>query len=444
MQINQSEVKDLTTVVSITLEPADYQETVLKELKKIRQKANMPGFRVGNVPLNLIKKMYGKSVLADVLNQTVSDKLFEYIREQKLNILGEPLPNEEQTPQIDFDNDDTFTLAFDLALAPEFDAKLTAKNKLTEYKIEVTDAMIDEQVKGYAERYGTYSDADEYQKGDLLRGLLTEQKENGISKENAVLNPEYMSDKKQLALFNNCKTGDVITFNPKKAYNNDVEVSSMLGISKEEAAALESDFTFQISVITRHTAAAVDQELFDKVYGAGAVADESAFRARIKTDLENHFAEDCNYKFGLDVKQAIMKKMEKLQFPEDFLRRWLKTSNKDMTDEKLEKDFPAMIEELKWYLAKDQLTKEFNINVEKDEVEAYARRMAKMQFLQYGLSNIEDKYLDNFAQDMLKNEDQLRGIVERVAENKLYEAVRTVVKIEEKTISRDDFSKLFE
>ena len=443
MKIEQSELKDLQAVVTLTIEPADYQDEVQKQLKQVRQKAQIPGFRPGMVPLGLVKKMYGKGVLADVLNKLVGENLQKHIEDNKIAILGDPMPNNELTPNIDMDEQDTFTFAFDIAVAPEFDAKLTGKNKLTEYKIEVTDEMVQRQAESYAARYGEYVEVDAAQEGDILRGTLTEQKEGGIVKENAILNPQYMQDKKQQKLFAKVKKGDVVTFNPMKAYGSEVEVSSMLSITKEQAEGLESDFTFEIQSITRHEAAKIDGELFAKVYGENAPKDEAEFRARIKAEIEQNMAEDSKYKFGLDAKAAILKKMEKVAFPEAFLRRWVLATNDKMTEEQLDKDFPQMLEELKWHLAKDQLLKAFGIEIQKEDVEAYAKEVARMQFMQYGMMHVEDKYLESFAQDMLKKEDQLRGIVERVAENKIYDALRGVAKIEEKAISHEEFGKLF-
>ena len=436
-------MKDLQAVLTLTIEPADYQEKVQKDLKQIRQKANVPGFRPGMVPMGLVKKMYGKGVLADVLNKVVGEQLSKYIDDNNLKVLGDPLPNNELTPDMDLDNQDTFTFAFDIAVAPEFDAKLNGHNKLTQYVITVTDEMVDKQVNSYAERFGEYVDAEEVQDGDMLKGLLTEQKEGGIVKEDAVLMPAYMKDDAQKALFQGAKKGDVVTFNPAAAYGSEVEVSSLVGVSKEEAKDLTSDFTFEIKTITRHQPAAIDGELFAKVYGENNVKDEADFRARVKAEIEANMAEDAKYKFGLDAKAAVMKKMEGLQFPEAFLKRWVLATNEKMTQEELDKDFPAMLEELKWHLAKDQLMKAFEVKVEKEDVEAYAREVARMQFMQYGLMHVEDAYLDNFAQEMLKKEDQLRGIVERVAENKIYDALRGVAKVEEKAISHEDFGKLF-
>ena len=359
MQITQSELKDLKAVVTLTIEPADYQEEVAKQLKEVRHKAQMPGFRPGMVPAGLVKKMYGKGILADVLNKLVGEHLQKHIEDNKLQILGDPLPSEE-SPKIDLDNEDTFTFLFDIAVAPEFDAKLNGKNKLPEYTIEPTEEMINKQVEAYANRFGEY---------------IPEDKEKGTKAE---VKP-----------------------------------------------------------------CAVDAELFAKVYGADAPKDEAGFRERIKEDIVRSLAEESKYRFGLDVKAAIMKKMEKIAFPEDFLKRWVLATNEKMTQEELDKDFDKMLDELKWHLAKDQLMKEYNINVEKEEVEAFAKRIAQMQFMQYGLMNVDDAMLDNYAQEMLKNENQLRSIVERVVEDKIFEAVKGIAKIEPKTVSQEEFDKLF-
>lgn len=359
MKIEQSELKDLQSVIKLTIEPADYQEEVNKELKQVRQKAQMPGFRPGMVPAGLVKKMYGKGILADVLNKKVGEGLQKHIEDNKLQILGDPLPNDEQG-KIDLDHEDTFTFAFDIAVAPEFDAKLTAKNKLPEYTIEATEEMIDKQVEAYTNRFGEY---------------IPEDKEKGTKAE---VKP--------------CK---------------------------------------------------VDAELFAKVYGDNAPKTAKEFRARIKEDIQNSLAEESKYRFGIDAKEAILKKLEKVAFPVDFLKRWVLATNEKMTQEELDKDFDKMLNELKWSLAKDQLMKEYNINVEKDEVEGFAKRIAKMQFMQYGLMNVEDEHLTNYAKEMLKNENQLRGIVDRVVEDKLFAAIKGVAKVEPKKISQEDFDKLF-
>ncbi|MBR1928936.1 MAG: trigger factor [Paludibacteraceae bacterium] len=445
MQVTKTDIDQLNAKLSIVIEPQDYEEKVQKELKDIRRKANVPGFRPGMVPTSLVKKMYGKAVLGEQVNNAINEGIYNFVKEQKLNILGEPLPNDTETPAIDWDVDTTFTFVFDIAIAPEIDVKLNGKNKLTYYDIQVSEEQVNNQIESYAYRFGEYKQVEEYQGNDMLRGKLVENKENGVVKENAVLSPEYMQDEDQKKLFEGAKKGDIITFNPKKAYNSEVEVSSMLSIKKEEVAGLADEFTFEIQSITRHEKADVNEALFAKVYGEGKVSDEADFRNRIKEEIKGNFKQDADYKFGLDAKAAIMKKMEKVEFPEAFLKRWLLQQNEQkMTEEQVEKEFPKMIEELKWHLAKDQLAEAYEIKVEKADVEAYAKEMTRMQFLQYGLSNISDEMLTQYAQETLKKEDQVRGIAERVAENKIYEALKGIVKLETKEISYEDFGKLFE
>lgn len=442
MQITKSDAEKLMYKITMVIEPADYEENVTKELKNIRRKANVPGFRPGMVPAGLVKKMYGKAVLAETINKVIGEKLYEYIEQENLNVLGEPLSNEEETPELDFENQTTFTFVFDVAVAPEFNCKLNGNNKLTYYDVEVSDDMVENQVKGYAQRFGSYNSAEDVKEGDMVRGNLVEQAENGKTIEGQVLAIDYMvADEKKK--FEGAKKGDIVTFNPKNAFNNEAELSSLLKIDKAEVANMTSDFTFEITEITRHEAAAIDQALFDKVYGEGNVKDEAEFRAKVKAEIKANMDEDAKYKFGLDCKAAIMKKMEKVEFPEEFLKRWLKTANKELTDEQIAADWDKTMEGLKWQLASDQLAKQFEVKVEQADILAYAKEIAKMQFLQYGMSHVEDQYLESFAQDMLKDEKQLRGIAERVMENKIYEGLKTVVKLETKAISHEEFGKLF-
>ena len=444
MQITQSEVNDLQAVLTLVVEPADYEENVKKELRQLRQKANIPGFRKGMVPLDLLKKMYGKSVMADVINKELGVQLSKYIDDNKLNILGEPLPNEELSQKVDFDNDNTFTLAFDIALAPEMNALLTDKDTLTHYTVTVTDEMVNNQVERYQETYGSYADADDVQAGDILKGTLTEQTDNGIVKENGILNPAYIKDEETRNRFLSLKKGDTLVFNPMQAFDSEVEVSSLLDIKKEEVENHKGDFAFVLTGVTRHVKSAIDGELFAKVYGENNIKDEADFRARIRQEIESNMSQDAEYKFGLDAKQAIMDKISSVSLPEAFLRRWVKVTNEKMTDEELDRDFPAMVNELKWHLAKNELVKHFNIEVKKEDVEAYAQEVARMQFMQYGLMHVEENYLNDFAKRMLQDENQVRNIVERVTENKVFEALKGSAKIEEKAISREDFGKLFE
>lgn len=443
MQITKTDIDQLNAKLTLVVEPVDYEEKVAKELRNIRQKASIPGFRPGKVPASLIQKQYGKAVLAEELNKVIGELLYGYIQENNLNILGEPLANDEETPDLDFENQTSFTFVFDIAVAPEFSAKLTGSNKLTYYDVQVTDEMVENQVKGYAERFGQYLDAEAAEEGDMLRGTLVEQVENGKTVENQVLTPAYMTPA-QKKKFIGAKVGDVVVFNPKKAFkSNEAELTSLLKVTKEELEAIKDEFAFTLTGITRHKAAEINADLFAKVYGEGNVKDEADFREKVKAEIKANFDQDAEYKFGLDCKAAVMKKMEKVAFPEDFLKRWLLTANKELTMEEVEKDWAKTLDQLKWQLAKDQLAEQFTVKVEADDVRAYAKEIAKMQFMQYGMSHVEDQYLESFAADMLKDENQARGIYDRVQENKIYAALKTVVKLETKEISHEDFGKLF-
>ncbi len=442
MQVVKKDIDQLNATLTITIEPIDYEEKVVKELKNIRQKANIPGFRPGMVPASLVKKMYGKAVLGEEVNKAINDGIYKYIQEQQLNILGEPLPNEEATPEIDWDNDTSFSFAFDIAVAPAFDANLSNKDTITYYEIKVDDDMVNKQIESYRSNFGSYVEAEQVEDGDIVKGILTEQKENGIRKEDAILSPRYMADKEQQQLFINAKKGDIVTFNPKKAFGNEAEMASLLGIKKEEANEHTGDFTLEITHITRHELAAVDAELFAKVYGADAVADEEAFRSRIHDDIQKSLTADADYQFGKDAKAAVLKKMEGLAFPDAFLKRWILANNKDLTAEKLDEEYPELLKGLCWDLALDQLLKHYDIKVEKEDIEAFAKDITRMQFMQYGMSNVEDALLTQYANQMLKDEKQLRAIVSRVSENKVYEALKGVVKLKKKSISQEEFNKL--
>lgn len=442
MQVVKKDIDQLNATLTITIEPIDYEEKVVKELKNIRQKANIPGFRPGMVPASLVKKMYGKAVLGEEVNKAINDGIYKYIQEQQLNILGEPLPNEEATPEIDWDNDTSFSFAFDIAVAPAFDANLSNKDTITYYEIKVDDDMVNKQIESYRSNFGSYVEAEQVEDGDIVKGILTEQKENGIRKEDAILSPRYMADKEQQQLFINAKKGDIVTFNPKKAFGNEAEMASLLGIKKEEANEHTGDFTLEITHITRHELAAVDAELFAKVYGADAVADEEAFRSRIHDDIQKSLTADADYQFGKDAKAAVLKKMEGLVFPDAFLKRWILANNKDLTAEKLDEEYPELLKGLCWDLALDQLLKHYDIKVEKEDIEAFAKDITRMQFMQYGMSNVEDALLTQYANQMLKDEKQLRAIVSRVSENKVYEALKGVVKLKKKSISQEEFNKL--
>ncbi|WP_010662021.1 trigger factor [Marinilabilia salmonicolor] len=453
MNIEKEQIDDLNAVVHITLEKDDYEPRVENVLKDYRKKVNMPGFRPGKVPASLVKKMYGKAVLVDEINKLVSENLSSYITENKLDILGEPLPSEKQQT-IDFDNDEQFKFSFDLGLTPEVEVKLTKREKLPFYNIEVTDDMLDGQKKNVTSRFGTTEPREEAGEKSMLKGdfVQLDQKgepmEDGIKAEDAVMSTAIIKTEKEKKKIVGAKVGDEIVFEPKKAFPNDTEISYLLKISKEEAAELAGKFRFTVKEITEYVDPELNQELFDKIFGPGKVTNEEAFTAQVKEDLENTLKMESEYKFTLDAKEKLMGKVD-MKLPEDFLKRWIKATNQnkeeqDFTDEQIDQEMPRFLEDLKWQIVRNQLIKENELKVEQQDVIDFAKKSAKLQFMQYGLNNVPDEHIESYAMDMLKNEDQQRSMAEGAINDKVMDFVKEAVKVEEKEVSRDEFNKLFE
>ena len=437
-------------LMTITLEKEDYQGEVDKTLKDYRKRAQVPGFRPGQTPMGMIKRQYGTAVKVDVVNKLLGEKLYEYVQKNNIQMLGEPLPNESQEPQ-DIEKDDALTFKFDIAVAPEFKAELTGKDKIDFYNITVDDKLIDQQVEMYQSRGGQYEKVEAYdgEQRDMLKGDLRELdadgnvKEGGIEVADAVLMPQYMKVDDQKKLFDGSKQGDVITWNPRKAYpDSDVEVSSLLKIEKDQVAEHTGDFTYQITEISRFVKAEVNQQLFDQVFGEGAVKDEKEFRQKISDQIAQQFKADSDYKFLLDVRAHMEKKVGKLEFPEAILKRVMLNKNQDKGADFVEKNFEASIKELGWHLIKEQLVAANNIKIEDDDLKAVAKEAARAQFAQYGMSNVPEEYLDNYAQEMLKKRENVDGLVDRAIDVKLTAALKQVVKLNEKSISLEDFQKL--
>ena len=449
MNIVRKDFDQNNAIITMRIEKQDYTEKVDKTLKDYRKKANIPGFRPGMIPVGLVKKMYGKAILAEEINKLVSDNLYNYIRENNINILGEPLPNETEQQVIDFDTQEEFEFVFDLGLAPEFEVELTKKDKVKYYNIAVSDEMIDNQVKSYTSRYGKYVQEETAEEKDMLKGELLEMangkvNEDGIKVKDATLTVSYMKDTDQKALFEGAKKGDTIVFNPAKAYVEETEISSLLKISKEAAKTIDADFQLKIESITRYYESEIDQSLFDKVYGDGVVNSEEEFRLKIKESVQEGLIADSDYKFGIDAQEVLVTKFNDIAFPDTFLKRWVLSSNENLTPDTLETDYPKMIADLKWHLIKDKIGKANDVKVEATDVDEYAKKMAKAQFAQYGMVGMDDEIIANYAKDMLKKEETLKNIVDRVAEEKVFAVIKEAVKLDNKEVSIEEFNKMFE
>ena len=445
MNISFEAPDKINGLMTITLETADYQPEVDKTLKDYRKRANIPGFRPGQAPMAMIKRQFGPSVKVEAVNKLLGEKLYEYVRENKIQMLGEPLPSEQQE-QLDFESDQPLTFKFDIAVAPAFEAKLSAKDKVPFYNIKVDDKLIDQQVEMYQSRGGQYEKVEQYddEQRDMLKGDLREI-DGTIEVADAVLMPQYIKVDDQKKLFKDCKLGDIITWNPRKAYpESDVEVSSLMKIQKDEVKDHEGDFTFQITEISRFVKAEVNQTLFDQVFGEGNVKDEKEFRQKIADQISQQFKADSDYKFLLDIREHMEKKVGKLEFPEAILKRVMMNNNKDKGADFVEKNFDASIKELGWHLIKEQLVAAQNIKVEDADLKAVAKEAARAQFAQYGMSNIPDEYLENYASEMLKKRENVDGLVDRAVDVKLTAALKSVVKLDEKDITLEDFQKMLQ
>ncbi|MCW3784851.1 trigger factor [Plebeiibacterium sediminum] len=450
MNISKENIDDLNAVIKLTVEKDDYETRVDTVLKDYRKKANMPGFRPGKVPFGMIKKMYGKHVLADEVNRIVSEEISKYLAESKLNILGEPLPSENQET-IDFDTMDSFSFNFDIAIAPEFEVKLSKREKLPYYTIEVSDEMLDQQVKQATGRFATTETAEEAGEESMIKGDFVQLDqdgnvlEDGIKVENVVLSPRSIKEEAKASLIG-IKSDAIVTLNPKNTFTDATQTSYMLKVSAEEAEQIDGDFQFTVKEITNYVPAELNQELFDQVLGEGKASNEEEFVAQVKEDLQKTLAFESDYKFSIDAKDKLINKVS-FDLPEAFLKRWILTTNQDneqITAESLENDMPKYIEDLKWQLIKNEILKVNEIKIEEADVLEVAKKSAKMQFMQYGLTNIPEEHLENYAKDMMNQQEQRRNMAETAAQEKALEFIKEAVKIEEKEISREEFNKLFE
>lgn len=444
-------VDSVNAILKVEVKKADYEAKVNDAIKNFRKKANVPGFRPGTVPVGMVKKMYGKSILAEEINKLVGENIYKYIQDNKLNVLGEPLPNEEKQQPIDFAVEGDYEFFFDLGLAPEIKMSLTKKDKIDYYKIEITEEMVDKQIESYKANYGKYETIEDGSKEtDLLKGEVVElengqPKEGGIRVESAVLMVSYMKNDEEKAKFADVKKGSEVVFNPGKAYDgNETEIASFLHIEKDAVEAIAPEFKFIVSEITRYKEADLDQELFDKVLGEGVAKTEGEFKQNVKDLLSTQLEPDSDYKFLLDVRQFLEKKAGDLQFPDAFLKRWLLTTSTDRTPEALDEEYPKIVEDLKFHLIKEQLVKDNDIKVEEQDVRAIAVQSARAQFAQYGMAGVPDEMVLNYADQMLKNKENSRNLIERAVENKLVAYLKSTLGLDEKEVSIDEFKKFFE
>ena len=451
MKISFENPDKINGLLTIVVEEEDYKNDVEKTLKDYRKKANVPGFRPGQAPMGMIKRQFGPSVKMEAVNKIIGQQIYKYVQDNKIQMLGEPLTSEKQAP-VDIEKDGPYTFMFDIAVAPEMKVSLTGRDKVDYYKIVVDDKTIDQQVDMLASRSGSYEKAENYEGNDMLKGDLREldengnTKEGGIAVESAVLMPSYIKVDDQKKLFDGAKLGDIITFNPRKAYpDNDTEVSQLLKIERDAVKDMESEFSYQITEIQRFKKHEVNEELFKQVFGEDTdVKDEAAFRAKIAEGLNEQLVNDSDFKFLLDVRAHCEKKVGKLEYPDALLKRIMLANNKDKGEDFVEKNYEMSIKELTWHLIKEQLVSAQNIKIEDADIKETAKEAARAQFAQYGMTNIPEEYIENYANEILKKGDSTEALVDRAVDRKLAAALKGVVKLNEKEISVEDFNKMMQ
>jgi trigger factor len=450
MNITRENIDNLNAILTVSVEKNDYEANVAEVLKNYRKKANMPGFRPGMVPAGLIKKMYGKAALADEVNKLLTKGLNEYIQAENLNILGEPLPNEEKQPAIDWDTQTDYSFVYDIGMAPEINVVLDKNLTLPYYSIVADEDMVNKQLEAYAGRMGKNNVVDTVEEKDTVRGNFVQlnedgtELEGGISAEKVVIAIDLMKDEEIKASFIGKKAGDVVVFDPLKAYETKHEVGHMLNISHEEAENISGNFSFSIIEVLRFEKAELNQDLFNMIYGEDSgISTEEEFKAKIKTELEENFVYSSDYKFAIDSHEALVSKIP-FDLPEAFLKRWIKVTNEKMTDEQIEADFDSFMLDLKWQLIKDKIVKDNELKITEDDVRTLAKEMALMQFRQYGLNNVSDEHLENYANHMLKNEEERRKLVSKKQEDIIVATIKDKVSLDLKVTTFDEFNKMLE
>lgn len=443
MNITLEKIDAVNAVITTEITPVDYTDNVKKAIKSFRKKVSLPGFRPGMVPEGLVKKQYGTSILAEEVNKMLQNELYNYIRDNKVNMLGEPMPVAENN-NIELVEGNTFTFKFELALAPEINIELTSKDKIDFYDIQINDEIITNQTNMYRQRGGKYDKVDSYQEKDMVKGILTELDiENGINASDVVMLPEYFKNEDQKKLFNGAKVNDIIKFNPSVAYDgSETELSSLLKINKEQVAEHKGDFNFQITEITRFVLGDLNEELFEQVYPGAGIKTEEEFKQKISDSITEQFKKDSDYRFIIDVRNYLTKKLGKLEFPEEKLKK-LMLANAKGDQKKVDENYDKSIEELTWHLIKEQLVEMTQTKVEDKDVKDMAKEVTRMQFAQYGMFNIPDEYLESSVTEMLKKRETVDNLIDRCIELKLSTALKSMVTLNNKNVTPEEFNELF-
>ncbi|HOK26087.1 MAG TPA: trigger factor [Bacteroidales bacterium] len=444
MNITRENIDSLNAILKVEVNKSDYQDNVEKVLREYRKNVNMKGFRPGMVPIGIIRKLYGTAAKIDEINKLVTENLARFIREENIQILGEPVPSDNQNEPLNWETGEDFNFTFEIGLAPEFELKLGKKNKVPYYEIIIDEKIRNNYINNYTRRYGRYVNAEVTENTDMLKGRMEPADETArFSAEDVMLAIDIIKDEEIKKEFIGKKPGDSIIFDLKKAYPNANEVAAMLKINKDQAEKAEGTYKFTIEDIMRFKPAEIGQELFDQIYGEGVIKTEEEFYAKIDEEISASLANESNYKLSLDLKELALEKTE-FDLPEEFLKKWLQRVNDKVTPEQIEKEFDTFREDLKWQLIRKKIAQDYNIKVTEEEMRKEAEVITRYQFNQYGLFYATDEQISKFAGEMLKKEDDARRIADRILEQKAIEKLKELVTIENKKVTSEEFDKLFE
>jgi len=447
MNISQEKIDNLNAVLKINIDPADYQQRVDKSIKDQAKKAKLPGFRPGMVPPAHIKKMYGKSILVDEINNLLSDTLNSYITEQNIEVLGQPLPKVDEAKEYNWDFNDQFEFNYEIGLAPAFDLDFSSKDKLTQYVIKVDETTLAERIKNIRRSYGKMTNPDVSADDDVLYAQLVQLSPDGSVFDEGIINTtsvrlDQIKDEAVKTSLIGLKKDDELTFDIQKAYGSDaVKVAAILGIDEAEAEQVKSNFKLTVKNINRLEEGDLNQEFFDKLFGAGTVTDEAGFRAKITEELEGMMQQDAERKLQNDIYNYSLEKVN-FELPDEFLKRWLKATNEKLTEEELQGGYADFAKNLKWTLIENRIIKDNKLEIKYEEVLAAAKVSLDAQFRMYSPQALTDEQLSQYAVQYLQNKENANKVFEEVKALKTIDYIKSVITLDNKEIAYDAFKEL--
>lgn len=443
MNVTLDKINAVTGKLAVSIEEGDYKDKVTAELKKIRRDANIPGFRKGAVPMSIVEKRFRKQATSDVINQVVYEAVVKYLQDNKLDILGEPLP--VNVTELDLDNKTDYTFEYELGFAPEINIELNKEAHLPYYRIEVTPEMVEEQDKALSGRFGTQEPLEAYADRALIKGNIRElgKEEGFVTAENVIVAPWTFKNADQAAKFNDAKPGSVIVYNPWQACEgNTAELAAMLSVSREEAADLQGDFELTITEITGIKPAEHNEEFFKHAFGPDCTTEEQ-YQEALRNSIAAQLLPNSAALFEKQTRETLMEKYGNFELPAEFLKKWLVRRNPEQLnaeniDEEYAKSEPAM----KWEILSGRIAAKLDVKVTEDDLLRYAQHVAARQFAQYGMANLDEAILKNYAETLLKDQNNRRYIVEQVSNANLFEAIGNAVTIDDHTVPLEEFKKL--